>query len=365
MVMRLNSGGMSARSNMLNLYFIRRLLLVFPTLFIIISLNFFLLQWLPGGPVEAALAKQQGLDSSANALFDETEQAANGQLIDDQLRGKIAREYGFDKPIWQRYTETLSRYLSFELGNSYFSKLPVAELIFSKLPVSLSLGFWTLFLTYLIAIPLGVMKANQQGGLFDSISSLLLFIAYAVPTFIIAIMLLILFAGGVFSWFPLRGLVSSNHADLPIMGQLLDYFWHLCLPVAACVASGLASLTVLTRNSIIDQMAQPYLDTAICMGESRTGAIFNHVLPNSMLVIVARLPSDLLSIFIGGTLLVEIVFSLDGVALLGFEALLERDYPVVLGILYCYSLLGLVLNLVGDLIYRWVDPRVDFSEVNA
>jgi len=346
-------------------YFIRRLLLILPTLFIIVSCNFFLLQWLPGGPVESAMAKYQGMDSSTAGLFDESEQILNGEVIDARLREKIALQYGFDKPIWERYKETLLRYLSFELGNSYFSQLPVTELIFSKLPVSLSLGFWTLLLTYLIAIPIGVLKASRPGGVFDSLSSLILFIAYAVPTFIIAIIFLILFAGGVFNWFPLRGLVSPNHESLSFFAQLLDYFWHLGLPVLACVASGLASLAILTRNSIIDQMAQPYLDTAICMGESRVGAIFKHILPNSLLVIVARLPSDLLSIFIGGTLLVEIVFSLDGVALLGFEALLERDYPVVLGILYCYSLLGLMLNLVGDLIYRLVDPRVNFSEVTA
>lgn len=350
---------------MFNLYFIRRLILIIPTLFVIISLNFFLLQWLPGGPVESALAKHQGIDSSVTAFFDEADQSTSGQIIDDELRQKIIQEYGFDKSIWQRYLDTLSRYFSFDLGDSYFNKLPVIELIAAKFPVSLSLGFWTLLLIYLISIPLGVIKAKNQNGLFDSISSLILFVAYAVPTFIIAIILLILFAGDFLNWFPLRGLVSTNHADLPFWGQVLDYFWHLTLPITASVASGLASLAILTRNSIVDQISQPYLETAYSMGESKKGVIFNHVLPNSLLVIVARLPSDLLAIFIGGTLLIEIVFSLDGIALLGFEALLERDYPVVLGILYCYSLLGLVLNLLGDLIYRFVDPRVDFTEVNG
>ncbi|KAB0300155.1 ABC transporter permease subunit [Vibrio fortis] len=351
---------------MLGLYVLRRLLLLVPTLFVVISLNFLLLQWLPGGPVESALAKLQGVDNSAVDLFDSVESAQSDNVIDQQLQEKIAKEYGFDKPLSERYKDTVSRYMSFELGNSYFNGLPVSELILDKLTVSLSLGGWTLFITYFIAVPLGVAKASRQGSVFDSFSSFVLLLAYAVPTFIIAIIFLMLFAGGgVFNWFPLRGLVSSNHNELSLTGQILDYFWHLALPVLACVASGLASLTVLTKNSILDQMSEQYVDTAICMGESKSRAVIHHVLPNTLLVIVARLPSDLLSVFIGGTLLVEIVFSLDGIALLGFEALLERDYPVVLGILYVYTILGLILNLIGDLLYRLVDPRVSFSEVSG
>ncbi|WP_411063745.1 ABC transporter permease subunit [Vibrio rotiferianus] len=351
---------------MLGLYVFRRLALLLPTLFIVISLNFLLLQWLPGGPVESALAKLQGIENSAADLFDGVEHTQSHDVIDQQLKAQIAKEYGFDKPLAERYKDTVLRYASFELGNSYFNGTSVSELILDKLPVSLSLGGWTLFFTYLIAVPLGVAKAARKGSVFDSLSSLILLVAYAIPTFIIAIIFLMLLAGGgVFSWFPLRGLTSPNHYELSLVGQTLDYFWHLCLPVFACVASGLASLTVLTRNSVVDQMSEQYVDTAICMGESRARAIIHHVLPNSLLVIVARLPSDLLSVFIGGTLLVEIVFSLDGIALLGFEALLERDYPVVLGILYVYTLLGLLLNLVGDLFYRIVDPRLTFSEVSG
>lgn len=351
---------------MLGLYVLRRLILLLPTLFVVISLNFLLLQWLPGGPVESALAKIQGVDNSASDLFDGIEHTQSYDVIDQQLQSKIAREYGFDKPLIERYKDTVLRYASFDLGNSYFSSLSVSELIFDRLPVSLSLGGWTLLLTYLIAIPLGVAKATRQGSVFDWISSLILLVAYAIPTFIIAIIFLMLFAGGgTLNWFPLRGLTSPNHDELSAIGQTFDYFWHVFLPVMACVASGLASLTVLTRNSVVDQMSEQYVDTAICMGESRSRTMFHHVLPNSLLVIVARLPSDLLAVFIGGTLLVEIVFSLDGIALLGFEALLERDYPVVLGILYVYTLLGLVLNLVGDLFYRIVDPRLTFSEVTA
>jgi len=351
---------------MFSLYLLRRLALLLPTFFIVLSLNFFLLQLLPGGPVESALATLKGIESSASELFEGVEETDNYQEIDEQLEAKIAKEYGFDKPIFERYKETLLRYATFDLGKSYFSGLSVSELIISKLPVSLSLGFWTLLLTYLIAIPLGIAKATSKGGTLDSISSLFLFIAYAIPTFIIAIVFMMLFAGGGFlALFPLRGLVSPDYETLSGLGKFFDYFWHLFLPVLACVASGLASLTVLTRNSVVDQFSQQYVETAVCMGESRYQVVLRHILPNSLLVIIARLPSDLLSVFIGGTLLVEIVFSLDGVALLGFEALLQRDYPVVLGILYCYILLGLVLNLIGDLLYRLIDPRVNFSEVSA
>ncbi|UTV98065.1 ABC transporter permease subunit [Marinomonas rhizomae] len=347
-------------------YLAKRLMLIIPTLVAIVTLNFFLLQWLPGGPIESVLAKMSGVENSSLAIF-ESDGASLGQdVIDQKLREDIAQQYGFDKPLLARYLETLSHYMTFNLGTSYFSGQTVESMIVSRLPTSISLGFWSLLITYLLAIPLGVTKALKRGSWFDAITSLGLFVSFALPTFIIAIIFILLFAGGgVFSWFPLRGLVSSGFDQMSLIEQAKDYFWHLLLPVMTCVAGGLAPLTVLVRNSIVDQLSQPYVETALGLGESRMSVMFRHVLPNGLLVVLARAPSDLLALFMGGALLVELVFSLDGVALLAFESLLQRDYPVVLGVLYIYSLLGLVLVLLGDLLYRLVDPRLDFSEAKS
>jgi microcin C transport system permease protein len=349
---------------MMRHYLIKRLLLIIPTLVAIVTLNFFLLQWLPGGPVDAVLAKMSGVETGTTALFESDSTNLDTNHIDEQLRQKIAHQYGFDQPLWQRYFDTLWHYLSLDLGQSYFSGQSVSSLILSKLPASFSIGFWSLLIIYLIAVPLGVWKALSRGGWLDALSSLVLFTSFALPTFIVAILFMIIFAGGgVFSWFPLRGLVSADFAQLSFGAQVKDYLWHLVLPVMTCVAGGLAPITLLVKNAVIDQLHQNYVDTALSMGESRQSVIFRHVLPNSLLVLVARIPNDLLALFIGGALLVEIIFSLDGIALLAFESVLQRDYPVVLGVIYIYSLLGLCMTLLGDMLYRLVDPRLSFEAV--
>ncbi|WNJ95899.1 ABC transporter permease subunit [Vibrio ruber] len=351
---------------MMRQYVVKRLCLIIPTLLAIVTLNFFLLQWLPGGPLDAILAQMGGMDTGTTSLFESENTQLDGQQIDTQLRQKIARQYGFDQPLWQRYTETVWHYLTLDLGKSYFSGQSVAALIGSKLPTSFSIGFWSLLITYVVAIPLGVWKALNRGGWLDAVTSFVLFLSVALPTFIIAILLMILFAGGgVFDWFPLRGLVSPGFEQMALMEQIKDYLWHIFLPVMTCVAGGLAPITVLIRNSVVDQLNQPYVETALSIGESRQSVLFRHVLPNSLLVLIARIPADLLALFMGGALLVEIIFSLDGVALLAFESLLQRDYPVVLGIIYVYSLLGLMMTLLGDILYRLIDPRMTFEAVNG
>ncbi|WP_197465334.1 ABC transporter permease subunit [Marinomonas sp. TW1] len=353
-------------STMMRHYLIKRLLLIVPTLLAIVTLNFFLLQWLPGGPIDAVLAKMSGVETGTTALFESDGSSLDYHQIDEQLREKIANQYGFDQPLWRRYVDTLLHYLSLDLGQSYFSGQAVSSLIFSKLPTSFSIGFWSLLIIYLVAVPLGVWKALSRGGWLDALTSLTLFISFALPTFIIAILLMILFAsGGVFSWFPLRGLVSADFSQLSLWAQVKDYVWHLMLPVMTCVAGGLAPITLLVKNAVVDQLHQNYVETALSMGESRQGVIFRHVLPNSLLVLVARIPTDLLALFIGGALLVEIIFSLDGIALLAFESVLQRDYPVVLGVIYLYSLLGFGMTLVGDMLYRLVDPRLSFEAVRG
>ncbi|MDW6003276.1 ABC transporter permease subunit [Vibrio mangrovi] len=351
---------------MMQQYIVKRLCLIVPTLLVIVTLNFFLLQWLPGGPLDAVLARMGGMETGTTSLFESENTQLGSNQIDARLRQQIAREYGFDQPLWQRYTDTLWRYLTLDLGQSYFSGQSVAALIKDKLPTSFSIGFWSLLITYLIAIPLGVWKALNRGGWLDAITSFTLFLSVALPTFIIAVLLMILFAGGgVFDWFPLRGLVSAEFSQMTLAEQLKDYAWHIFLPVMTCVAGGLAPVTMLIRNSVVDQLNQPYVETALSIGESRQSVLFRHVLQNSLLVLIARIPADLLALFVGGALLVEIIFSLDGVALLAFESLLQRDYPVVLGIIYVYSLLGLFMTLLGDILYRLVDPRMSFEAVNG
>ena len=270
--------------------------------------------------------------------------------------------YGFDKPAWERYLQMLGNYLTFDFGKSFYSDKTVIELIVEKLPVSISLGLWTTLLTYLISIPLGIRKAVRDGTPFDVWSSTAIIIGYAIPNFLFAIMLIVLFAGGsYFDWFPLRGLTSSDFDQLSWYGKIIDYFWHITLPVVASVISSFATLTMLTKNSFLDEINKQYVLTARAKGLSESGVLHGHIFRNAMLIIIAGMPAALIGIFFTGSMLIEVIFSLDGLGLLGYESVINRDYPVIFGTLYIFTLIGLLMKLVSDITYVLVDPRIDFE----
>ncbi|WP_251978156.1 microcin C ABC transporter permease YejB [Salinicola avicenniae] len=350
-------------------YIARRLLLMVPTLLGILLLNFLIVQAAPGGPIDQMMARFEGLDSSASTGLsggggdgEQTSSARQGAGADEALRQALTEEYGFDKPPWQRFALMLEDYATFDLGESLFRGQPVIDLILDRLPVSISLGLWTTLLVYLISIPLGIRKALRHGSAFDVWSSGIVIVGYAIPGFLFAILLIVVFAGGSYlDWFPLRGLTSSNFSELSPGGKIVDYFWHIALPVTASAVGSFATLTMLTKNSFLDEIHKQYVLTARAKGASDRRVLYGHVFRNAMLIIIAGLPSALIGIFFTGSLLIEVIFSLNGLGLLGFEAVMQRDYPLIFGTLYLYTLIGLLLKLVSDLTYVWVDPRIDFA----
>jgi microcin C transport system permease protein len=361
-------------------YVVRRLLLIVPTLLGIMIINFVIVQAAPGGPVEQVIAQLRGHAIGATARVGgtgvgETGGAAGGSAvgadvakyrgargIDPALIKQLEKEYGFDKPPVTRFLLMMKHYLMFDFGTSFFRDRKVIDLVLEKLPVSISLGLWTTLLVYLVSIPLGVAKAVRDGSGFDVWTSAVVIVGYAVPGFLFAILLVVLFAGGSFlDWFPLRGLVSDNWAQLPWPRRILDYLWHITLPVTALVIGGFAGLTMLTKNSFMEEIGKQYVITARSKGLSTRRVLYGHVFRNAMLIVVAGIPGALVGILFTGALLIEVIFSLDGLGLLGFEAAINRDYPIMFGTLYIYTLVGLFLNLVSDLTYVVIDPRIDFA----
>ncbi|MCE3025797.1 microcin C ABC transporter permease YejB [Salinicola sp. DM10] len=354
-------------------YVLRRLLLMIPTLLGILLLNFVIVQAAPGGPIDQMMARFEGLSSNASTgLEGGGGDSVGGQRgmraagIDEQLRQQLTQEFGFDKPAWERFALMLRDYATFDLGDSLFRGRPVLDLILDRLPVSISLGLWTTLLVYLISIPLGIRKALRHGSAFDVWSSGVVIVGYAIPGFLFAILLIVVFAGGSYlNWFPLRGLTSANFDELSLFGKIQDYFWHITLPVAASAIGSFATLTMLTKNSFLDEIHKQYVLTARAKGASERRVLYGHVFRNAMLIIIAGMPAALIGIFFTGSLLIEVIFSLNGLGLLGFEAVMQRDYPLIFGTLYLYTLIGLLLKLISDLTYVWVDPRIDFATREA
>ncbi len=349
-------------------YLIRRLLLVIPTLFGIITINFAVIQFAPGGPVEQMIAELRGrgnLSSRLGASMSEVGGAGayrGARGLDMHMIADINKMFGFDKPPLTRFTNMVGGYLRFDFGRSFFRGQTVLHLILQKLPVSISLGLWSTMLVYLISIPLGIAKAVRDGTRFDVASSAVVLVGYAVPSFLFAILLVVLFAGGsFFHWFPLRGLTSDGSASWSFPARALDYAWHMVLPTIAVVAGGFASLTMLTKNCFLEEIRKQYTVTARAKGASEQRVLYGHVFRNAMLLIVAGFPAAFISILFTSALLVEIVFSLDGLGLLGFQSAIQRDYPVMFGTLYIFTLLGLLMQIVGDTLYTIVDPRIDFE----
>jgi microcin C transport system permease protein len=363
-------------------YIIRRILFMIPTMFGIMLVAFVVVQFAPGGPVEQVIAKLTGADTGASSRISGSAggdfgsrgaqgasqvDAANSkyrgaQGLDPEFIKKLEKQFGFDKPAYERFALMLWNYVRFDFGKSYFRDVSVLQLIKEKLPVSMSLGIWMTLLTYLISIPLGIRKAVGDGSRFDVWTSSVIVVGYAIPGFLFAILLIILFAGGsFFDWFPLRGLVSERWSELPWWQKILDYFWHLTLPILAMALSAFATMTLLTKNSFLEEIRKQYVLTARAKGCSSNQVLYGHIFRNAMLIVIAGFPSAFVHAFFTGSLLIETIFSLDGIGLLGFESVLNRDYPVVFATLYIFSLIGVVVNLISDLTYTWIDPRIDFE----
>ena len=357
----------------MGIYILRRLALIIPTLVGIMLLNFIIVQAAPGGPVEQLIAEMEGHGGSALARAaggdagGEVASASAGDTrgsrgLPPELLAEIEKMYGFDKPAPERFLKMLKDYATFDFGDSFFRDRSVVELILDKMPVSISLGLWSTLVIYLISIPLGIRKAVHDGSRFDVWTSSAIVVGYAIPGFLFAILLIVLFAGGsYFDWFPLRGLTSSNFEELTWYQKITDYFWHLALPVTANVIGGFATLTLLTKNSFLDEIGKQYVVTARAKGLEEKQVLYGHVFRNAMLIVIASLPGVLVSLFFTGSLLIEVIFSLDGLGLLGFEAALNRDYPVIFGTLFIFTLMGLMLKLISDITYVLVDPRIDFE----
>jgi microcin C transport system permease protein len=357
-------------------YLLRRLLLVFPTLFGIMVINFIVVQFAPGGPVEQVVAQMMGLGTSATqhitsgGTVTESSAAEGGmypgaQGIDPEFIMELERQFGFDRPPLERFIFMMWNYIRFDFGNSYFQDRPVTELVIERMPVSISLGLWSLILIYGISIPLGIGKAVRDGTKFDVWTSTIVFIGFAVPNFLFAILLIILFAGGFWDVFPMRGIVSENWHDLSPLAKVADYFWHLALPISALTIGGFATLTMLTKNSFLEEVNKQFVLTARAKGLTEKRVLYGHVFRNAMLIVIAGFPSALIGILFTGALLIETIFSLEGLGLLGFEAVVQRDYPVMFGTLFFFTLIGLVLNIIGDITYVFVDPRIDFENRNV
>ena len=351
-------------------YILRRLLLIIPTIFGILLINFLIIQAAPGGPVEQMIARLQGQDSGATSRVSGSSMGDlvnnggqhNKHGLDPEVIAKIEKMYGFDKPASERFGDMLLSYIQLDFGESFYRNASVIDLIKEKLPVSISLGLWSTLIIYLVSIPLGIKKAINHSSRFDVWTSTVITISYAVPGFLFAIVLVVIFAGGSFlDWFPLRGLASDNFHELTLWGQIKDYFWHLALPLTAYTIGGFATLTMLTKNSFLDEINKQYVVTARAKGLKENQVLYGHVFRNGMLIIIAGFPATFLSMFFTGSMLIEVIFSLDGLGLLGYESVINRDYPVIFATLFIFSLMGLLMKLLSDLMYVWVDPRIDFS----
>lgn len=362
-------------------YILRRILLIIPTLIGIMAISFVVVQFAPGGPVERVIAQLTGNDISATARisgggsdfaggaggqFDSgdptTSKYRGAQGLDPEFIKSLEKQFGFDKPPLERFLLMMWNYARFDFGESYFRDISVLKLIREKLPVSISLGLWMTLLSYAISIPLGIRKAVRDGSEFDVWTSGVIIIGYAIPGFLFAILLIILFAGGsFFDIFPLRGLTSEYWSQLPWPEKILDYFWHITLPLLAMALSAFATTTLLTKNSFLDEIRKQYVMTARAKGLNERQVLYGHVFRNAMLIVIAGFPGAFISAFFAGSLLIETIFSLDGLGLLGFESVINRDYPVVFATLYIFSLMGLAVNLISDLTYTWIDPRIDFE----
>jgi microcin C transport system permease protein len=363
-------------------YIARRILLMIPTIFGIMLVSFIIVQFAPGGPVERIIAQLQGFEAGATSRFggggsdigqtgsgqvggagaDTTGRYRGAQGLDPKFIAELEKQFGFDKPAPERFLIMLKNYAVFNFGRSYFRDVPVLQLIREKLPVSISLGLWMTLLSYVISVPLGIGKAVHDGSRFDVWSSAVVIIGYAIPSFLFAILLIVLFAGGSF-WqiFPLRGLTSEYFDQLSLFNKVRDYFWHISLPVISMALGAFATATFLTKNSFLEEIKKQYVLTARMKGLSRRQVLYGHIFRNAMLVVVSGFPGAFISAFFTGALLIETIFSLDGLGLLSFESIVNRDYPVVFANLYIFALLGLFVNLLSDLTYTWIDPRIDFE----
>jgi microcin C transport system permease protein len=357
-------------------YIARRVLLMIPTVFGILLISFVIVQFAPGGPVERILAQLQGVDAGATSHFggggdlgagasgggDFSAKYRGAQGLDPKFIAELEKQFGFDKPAYERFFLMIGNYATFQFGRSYFRDVPVLQLIKEKLPVSISLGLWMTLISYAISIPLGIRKATNDGSRFDVWTSAVVIVGYAIPGFLFAILLIVLFCGGSF-WqiFPLRGLTSENWDEMSWPGKIADYFWHITLPVASLTIGAFATSTFLTKNSFLDEIRKQYVQTARMKGLSERRVLYGHVFRNAMMIVVSGFPGAFIAAFLGGSLLIETIFSLDGLGLLSFESIVNRDYPVVFANLYILSLLGLIVNLIADLTYMWIDPRIDFN----
>ena len=352
-------------------YIARRLLLVLPTLLGILVINFALTQFVPGGPIEQVLANMEGQGdvfesfsgtSSEVAEASETSDYVGARGLPPEFIAELEKEFGFDKPPLERFLTMLWNYLRFDFGESYFRSISVVDLVLEKMPVSISLGLWSTLLAYLISIPLGIRKAVLDGSRFDTWTSWVIIVAYAIPGFLFAILLLVLFAGGSFlQIFPLRGLTSDYFDQLSLGEKIVDYFWHITLPIIASTISAFATLTLLTKNSFMDEIQKQYVITARAKGLSDRRVLWGHVFRNAMLIVIAGFPAVFIGVFFGGSLIIETICSLDGLGRMGFEAAVARDYPVIFGTLFVFGLMGLVVGILSDLMYVFVDPRIDFE----
>ncbi|MCR8725963.1 microcin C ABC transporter permease YejB [Frigidibacter sp. ROC022] len=355
-------------------YILRRLLLVIPTLLGVMIVNFALTQFVPGGPIEQILAEMEGNGNVFESIsggrgdvgFQADSSSDSGYVgsrgLPKEFIEKLKKEFGLDKPPLERFLMMMWNYIRFDFGESYFRSVSVLGLVAEKLPVSITLGLWTTLLSYLISIPLGIRKAVRDGSSFDSWTSAVLVAAYAIPGFLFAVLLLVVFAGGsYFQWFPLRGLTSDNWETLSWPMKIVDYFWHITLPVVAQSIAGFTFLTLLTKNSFLDEIRKQYVMTARAKGLTERRVLYGHVFRNAMLIVIAGFPSLFVSVFLGGSVIIETIFSLDGLGRLGYEAALQRDYPVIFGTLFFFGLIGLVVGIISDLMYVVVDPRIDFG----
>lgn len=342
------------------IYFLKRLMLMVPTLLGVLTVTFIVIQFVPGGPVEQVLAEarasQKGGEGSAYKA---------SRDIDKQQVEELKKLYGFDKPAHVRYMEMLVNFARFDLGRSFMQNKDVWSLIKEKLPVSISLGLWTFLISYLVSIPMGVTKAVRDGSTFDTVTTMLVLIGFAIPGFVLGVLLIVLFAGGTFlDWFPLRGLTSDNWAELAWFARITDYFWHLALPLTCLTIGSFATITLLTKNTFVEEIRKQYVLVARAKGLSQRRVLYKHIFRNALIPLVTGFPAAFVGAFFAGSVLIETLFSLDGLGLLGYEAVIRRDYPVVLGSLYVFTLIGLVVKLVSDLLYIVVDPRVQFGAVS-
>jgi len=344
-------------------YVLRRLLLMIPTLLGVLLITFVIIQFVPGGPVEQMVAQFQGFEAGGEGPGAAQAGYHGRQGVDAVRVEEIKKLYGFDKPPHERFIQMLGQFARFDLGRSFYHNKDVAQLMLEKLPVSISLGMWTFVLIYLISVPLGIMKAVRAGTRFDTATTFVVLLGYSIPSFVLGVVLLVYFAGGTYvQWFPLRGIVSTNWADLSLWGKVTDYLWHITLPVTAMVVGGFAVITILTKNSVLEEVRKQYVLTARAKGVDERVVLWKHVFRNALIPIMTGFPAAFVGAFFGGSLLIETLFSLDGLGLLSYESVIRRDYPVVFGSLFVFTLIGLLTHLIRDLTYVWADPRVKYFD---